>query len=147
MKDCIKLQKQKLKKDPFCYYQFHLNWLELWLVLEYIPVQGAKYSFADSIGRRRSSEDILVSNDVEDHFLTRRRHSDHWYILPGQINSYFYGPWKQKRVKLSFKRGNKWKTITNKNREKQKTVLIITSIFRSSPIHWQPLLSFGHLTW
>ena len=59
---------------------------------KYIPVQGAKYSFAGSIGRRWSSEDILESNDVEDHFLTRRRHSDHWYIAPGQINSYFHGP-------------------------------------------------------
>ena len=97
MQDCIKLQKQKQYKEPLCRLPISSQLAgTLTGSRKYVPVQGAKYSFADSIGRRRSSEDILVSNDVEDHFLTRRRHSDYWYIVPGQINSYFHGPWKKK---------------------------------------------------
>ena len=93
MKDCIKLQKQKLIKRSFLLLPISSQLAgTLTGSRKYVPVQGAKYSFADSIGRRRSSEDILVSNDVEDHFLTRRRHSDHWYIVPGQINSCIHGP-------------------------------------------------------
>ena len=90
MQDCIKLQIAK-KDLSATLISFQLAGT-LTGSRKYIPVQDAKYSFAGSIGRRWSSEDILESNDVEDHFLTRRRHNDHWYIVPEQINSYFHGP-------------------------------------------------------